>query len=250
MKILRFFISFSERSGSTHLVSLLNSHPQIECKFEVFSFIKNDITNKFERKIKTENEALSILNKLHSLGRRKSTNKNIALGFKFKYPNQYLKYPEIHSKLLSESNDTKLIFLIRQNKLKQAISKQIMSHALSSGHNSNLRKSNNYKPPPFLLNLNKTKYYIDKMENADSFYLNQLKEFRHSHLVAYESLLSYPEETLSDLFQFLEVASYTNTISRFKKITPDKISKVIINHEELISDFKDTKYEKYLEFDY
>jgi hypothetical protein len=113
-----FFIFFPERSGSSHLVNLLNSHPQINCFGEEFHL--RDLPGTQER-IPKHNSAASVVNSLRKIYQNEYTKAN---GFKFKYPGQPERYPEVMNFLTEHSDQVRIIILYRENRLKAAISKQ------------------------------------------------------------------------------------------------------------------------------
>ncbi len=82
MKNSNFVLLAHARSGSHMIVSLLNSHPQIECKAEVFNRLEEEECNlEYQKFIGSEND------------------QSIIKGFKMPYHMQYLKRNTIWNKV-------------------------------------------------------------------------------------------------------------------------------------------------------
>ena len=128
-----FLIWFTGRTGSTYLCDLLNSHPQITCRKEQFVEVKLEDDTDFPANGRT------FTSKAGEFGRRLFADQKViddpadeftlgylssvlngptkACGFKLKFPNQSLVYPEIVSALQRVDN-LRVIELIRDNVLR------------------------------------------------------------------------------------------------------------------------------------
>jgi len=115
-----FFIAFFERSGSTMLVDLLNQHPQVQCRMEIFDTEDIETKNGYEQVRQLDKTQVKEV--LSFFKRKRLFSQTKTKGFKFKYPNQIDKYLDVYTYLIE--NKFKCIFLLRKNLLKAAISHQ------------------------------------------------------------------------------------------------------------------------------
>lgn len=250
MKICKspFFVWFTGRTGSTFLCDLLHSHPQIFCRKEQFCEVKigqvqdfpaeartfEDVAGTFGRRLFTDDKIIDdptdeqTMEYLDSIYQRTE----IACGFKLKFPMQSLVYPELVERL-KKIPDLKLIELVRENALKQAISLQNVNRIkhLEASRSCNITES--VKLEPLHLDVAQT------IQDAN-FFLRSRERFREfSSMFAnvlpihYEELLDNQERTLIRILDFLEVDTDFDLNSQFKKTTPDKLSEAVRNYDEL-----------------
>lgn len=117
----KFFILFEARSGSSHLVSLLNSSPQVTCYAEVYTGQSERVANRLTAAF-LAGEPLHTINKwaLDSHGSVDVEKKPECMGFKTKiYDVPHAK----HKLRRLEAAGVAMILLTRTNLLKQAISR-------------------------------------------------------------------------------------------------------------------------------
>jgi len=220
-----FFIAFFERSGSTMLVDLLKQHKQIDCRMELF-YTKDILEdNKFVQVPMVEKK--DIQNKLSFFKERKLFGKNKVKGFKFKFPNQFEMYPGVFNYLIE--NDLKCIFLVRQNMLKAAVSRQYHSVLRDKVGVSNVKEPINLGN----LNLHMTGAlnYMQLRQNQTNEYGKLLEEkFSSVQTIYYEDLLYRKVQTLKKIFNFLEVKQMEIETSSFVKIVNNDLKKAIQNY--------------------
>ncbi|MDJ0569650.1 MAG: sulfotransferase domain-containing protein [Pleurocapsa sp. MO_192.B19] len=240
MSKTNFFISFFERSGSSFLVDLLNQHPDISCKTEVFS-IKKINENRCRLPQFPNREAVrDTLDRIYQKGLK-------ANGFKFKYQGQYDLYPDVYEYLLENADKINVIFLYRKNRLKAAISKQNQLRLVSMGKPSNLDQDNFVKLEKLNLNIEQAFKYINQREILDKKYYEELKKFKNKYVVAYEDLNNETDSIIKNIYSFIRVDSTYKPSEKIKKITSDNIKDALANYEELVEKIKCTRYEQYLE---
>ncbi|MDJ0633951.1 MAG: sulfotransferase domain-containing protein [Xenococcaceae cyanobacterium MO_188.B29] len=233
-------MSFSERSGSTFLVSLLNQHPDISCESEIFSLQK---VNKNLFRLPQFPDRETVRDKLDNIYQ-----KNLkANGFKFKYQGQYDLYPDVYEYLLENADTIKVIFLYRKNRLKAAISKQNQMRLVCMDKPNNLNQDNFFELDKLNLNIEQAFNYINKREIADRKYYEELQKFKNKYIVAYEDLNNQTDLVIKDIYSFLGVDCYYKPSEKIKKITKDNIKDALVNYEELVEKIRCTRYEQYLE---
>ena len=247
-----FFIWFQHRSGSTHLVSLLNSHTDIDCRGEMFGcFPVEDaklvaenanvrafgeqfyrrIINQFPGRIEdpTDEYCCNELEDFFFVG--SSTNETRVRGFKLKFPSQAKVFPEVSKRLLQAANDVNLVVLNRKDYLRRAISVLNLTHLQSKTGKANVSENINLPPTSFepgeVVRL--IKYYESIQEEFDGWARNFPNRFE----LDYEDLQASEQSKLKELLQFLGVVP-KQLKSTTKKITPDKLESYVTNLEEIL----------------
>ena len=235
-----FFISFFERSGSTFLANLLNDHPNICCRTEVFDVKKND----------------EVLGRLPHLINREAVRKKLdsiygeeckASGFKFKYQIQYQFYPDVYEYLQNMDDKIHVLFLYRRNRLKAAISKQNQIYLSKIGKPANLELNNFVQLDKLHLDIERAFKYINQREILDRKYYEELKKFKFKYIVTYEDLYTKTDLILKNIYSFLGVDPNYQPSAKVKKITNDNIKEALANYEELVEKIICTRYQQYLE---
>lgn len=239
-----FVILFPERSGSTFLVSLLKSHPEIKCYSEIFSLeTKEDGQRGRSSKYPTEDDVYQKLNFVYS------QSEVHASGFKFKYLGQVEHYPEVTKYLLSIKDKMSVILLQRKNLLKAAVSKQNQARIFAAKGVNNIKKDNNVQVVGRLeLNINKAIRYMEKRKVTDDYYHQQVSNFGFAkvHHLWYEDLVKSYEKTIGNVLSFLEVDSSQKLSSDFQKITNDNLEESLNNYDEVVTKLSGTEWSEYL----
>lgn len=222
----KFVIFGTGRSGSTVLVSLLNSNPQIHCDNEIF-----------HRKVFSPKKFLRY---------RTSLCNREVYGFKLlTYQlgaileisgTEFLPY------LVSQGFN--ILYLKRQNVLRQAIS-NIYARQMNQFH----EKSNNALAEKQMLNIDLK--VLDDWINAiikqtfeEEQYLSGLEHFK----ISYEKDLMNPAQqsiTMANISKFLNI-SFVPPKTTFKKILPEEFSSFIKNYDELVAYAKSNNYEHFI----
>lgn len=239
-----FFIFFPERSGSTFLVHLLNQHPDIYCDHEVFATRKiPGEDRRFEPLVKSDSEKIQILEKVYSYQEAKAS------GFKFKFGIQYHQYPDVYRFFLQNVCSMKLIFLYRKNLLKMAISRQNLSKLLESGQPHFLDNQSQQGVGKLRLNLPYARSYIKRQQGEIEFYKRATEVFANRMVVAYEDLCDKTDETLGQIFEFLNVGPTSSASAPpIKKITDNSLENAIENYSEMVEFFSKTPYAEFLDY--
>jgi LPS sulfotransferase NodH len=236
-----FVILFVERSGSSFLATLLESHHEIHCQCEIFPADSYWINEHKNIELNTLEEDMNILTKAFSY---KENSPLHAKGFKIKFPSQVKYYPQIWDSLLHHRDKTHFIALNRNNVLKQSVSTLNRNRLLDS-------PTREYLFP----NPNKPKIHVDATElvsmmktydkrNKDLF--ASIKQLPHVLSCSYEDLLTNESETLKRILAFLQVDSSTPLCSNLKKVTPDNLDDIVENMDEIKQKLSGTKWEKFI----
>lgn len=257
-----FFVWFTGRTGSTYLCDLLNSHPQIHCRKEDFSEIRVEDDAKlppdakvlelngirFTRKVFTPSEILhdpSPEESVNYLNRLFSTGED-ACGFKLKFPNQSLAYPEVMT-ALGQIKELKVIELLRSNALKQAISLRNVDRIQQLGVSKSGNALKQVSLEPLELDIQLTLAHARYFIRTRTEFRQQIESFANVHCVTYERLLNETNETMQSVLEFLNVDPKVGLASNFQKTTPDKLVDAIANYDELVAAVTDTELEQFLD---
>lgn len=257
-----FFIWFAGRSGSTYLCDLLNSHPDVYCRMEDFGEIRIQ-----PRAEKTENYQIVEVNNLCFFRRLNRPGALIddpndettleylysllgqpftACGFKFKYPNQPLVYPEI-TRVLPSVPGIKVVQLVRENVLKQAISLQNVDRIKEMGEYQSSNVTSDVQLDRIWIDVwqivSHARYFLNEQPKFREF----LRPFENVLTVIYEDLFNTPQRTLPQVLAYLGVDPSVRLISQIQKITPDNLREVVYNYEELEAIVKGTELERFLD---
>jgi hypothetical protein len=235
-----FFIWFLGRTGSTHLVTLLDSHPQISCWEEIF-FLEYG-GKKLKRRDKFP-DAQSVRRRLRKLYGHKTK----TVGFKFKFPPHYETYPDAWAYLYNRRKTVRLICLRRHNVLKRAISKLNHDRLRHETGGSNIRASKPRTAPPVTVNINQLLQSLPVYEQEDQQLVCLAQGFEHRLTIYYEDLLHDEDNTTKTVMEFMGVNAKVPLATRTAKYTADDLRESVANYGELREALLGTSHEQYLE---
>ena len=252
-----FFIWFEQRSGSSYLVSLLNSHPEIDCRGEMFGARRQQRSNT-TREFR-ENAYQRTLNLFPGHIANPSDEQTVQHlsswlepvnapqeihGFKFKHPSQHGLYPEITDKLLHNADSLRLIVLQRKNYLRRAISLINMQRIQSMQSTANTKSELNL--PPLAVDTKEVirlvKYYAQSQNAFDQF----TKHFPARLELDFEQLCTSPEIQANRLQDFLGVKNVQALSAQLKRITPKNLADAISNFDEFKKEIESSGLAEYL----
>lgn len=232
------------------LVSLLNSHPEIKCRGEMFAAIPMNQDSRdpkppdvHVRKFR-ETYYYRRINLFPGHLEHPTDNQTVAQleswfetdpmirGFKLKHPSQFGLYPEI-AKWLLDQQDLKVIVLRRQNYLRRAISLFNMQRLQKETRLSNSRDSGEFGP--LWIDVDETVRLIRYYQTSQISFDQISDRFANTYQVDYQQLLdeATSDQTLNEVQQFLGVKTLAPLKSRTKKITPSNLKNAIENFDAL-----------------
>lgn len=224
----QFVIFGRGRSGSTLLVDLLNSNPNIYCDGEILN-----------RKLISPLGHIRNCSKMH---------KARIYGFKLLSYQlrsiQNIPDPEEFLELLVEDYGYKMIFITRQNLLRQTLSKHYANF-----RNSWHEKGKSVSRPLMHVDIPQLLRNLDEGYQLGTFEQKVVSHIDHLPL-SYEENLSSPEkqeDTLLKVSEFLGIEPFQGQ-SHLKKITGSRYSDFIENVEEMVRAIEPTPYAAYLEY--
>ncbi|MDA3896616.1 MAG: hypothetical protein PF482_10770 [Desulfobacteraceae bacterium] len=230
---IKFVLIAAPRTGSNLLVSMLNSHPEILCHYELFHWQKiyaaaggqGDLSAMWAR----NRNPFSFLEKIYSDGFEKK-----AVGFKI-FPNHN---PLILSYLIHQPKIKKII-LRRNNYLKI-----YTSHIMAKKNKVYVYRPNS-QPVPVYVCATRFKRYVNKNE---AFYQTARNKIRavNQDFLEIEYQLIKATQSIKKLLDFIGVDDSCELKAGTKKQNPGKLSDRIINYSELCHELRDTEYEKFL----
>ena len=227
----QFVILFEARSGSSHLVSVLNSSDRILCYAEIFA--GQDLpTSQLILDRFLANEAVEEINPYARdplFGITGDRNKVSWVGFKTKIHDLH-DVPGTLRKL--EKAGVALILLTRQNVVKQSLSRITgnLLYARTGSFNASSpdQKVERVTVDPFEL---VSFAHLYDANRKLLWYLYKGWAGKKTH-IRYEDLLSDPARIIAEIAKFLEIPSFTPS-SAFVKNTSKNTSDAIENYEEV-----------------
>ncbi len=224
----KFIVISRSRTGSNLLISLLNSHPDIVAKGEMFSNLNgensktiwNDIFDKMPNKIKR-------------------------VGFKiFYYHPQDSDSKEVWD-FIKNDDSINIIHLTRGNMLKTVVSRQIAVKT-----NKWSQYNNRVIPVEEKRIVLDIDYCLNEFESTKEFEKNIKKEYEREKFkeLTYEDLIEDNQEVMNQIFNFLEVRN-VKVLSSHKKQNKEKLEDLIINYKELVAVLKHSKWYYLIEMD-
>jgi hypothetical protein len=250
-----FFIWFHHRSGSTHLTSLLDSHPAITCWKELFyrgeRAAADDLFTRsrapsadvfldhvYSYRWGPEGANLSPADPRPPLPR--------AVGFKLKYQ-QAAVYPRVLDSLRGRSG-IKVIHLVRTNLLAALASAALVPrlwerfgrpHLLAGESPDGIEWSVRLDPRTVIAELEELEARIDEGRRA-------LAEFEVLE-ITYEELLNAQAATCRTVLEFLGVDAAPDLTSRYAKVLPRSLRQTLTNADEVAAALAGSRFAPFLE---
>ena len=221
----KFVIVTRSRTGSNFLISLLNSHPNIEANGEVFNLLKGRNCKK-------------VWNELFS--KKPKVIKHVGFKIFYYHPN------DCDDKkvwdLLESDRSIKIIHLRRENKLRTHVSRLIAgkSDVWKSYNNEISAKDKGVEV--------NTEKLLNDFYTSEFFEVETRKKFSdHPFLeITYESLVKDQTLTHQKILQFLEV-SCLSLGSSLRKQNSESLRYLIKNYEVVNACLSKTKYANFLD---
>ena len=226
-QVTPFVILFLERDGSTYMIGMLNSHPEIATVYERFSVMR--------QKGQNAREQLTWAREFFTppfIGR------TAAMGFKTKLVD--VLDPEGFAQLLHEK-ECRIIHMRRRNLVKAVISKINAKRLYQATGNWNLYDKSDRRPPlevdpEHFADLLQEREELDEELNT---YIEQLDLPKLA--VCYEGLLQDRDGVLEAIFAFLNVRQYP-VEEKTMKHTRDDLRQALRNFDELRARYEGTEY--------
>ena len=250
-----FFVWFHHRSGSTHLISLLDSHPEIATWGEFFYRGEADAVEDLYTRSGATSEA-EFLKDFYGY-RWDANGANLtetdpepplvrAVGFKLKYQQADV-YPGVMKHLCQEPR-AKAIHLVRKNLLAALVSSAMIPRLLKQFRRPNLLSGDAtdqvdrtvwLDPHTLLDQLVDLEARIERAREA-------IREFETLE-ITYEELIEDSDATCRTVLEFLNVDPTTALVSRYVKIMPRSLQDAIDNWSDVADVISGTKYASMLD---
>lgn len=231
LKKNRFILLTTQRSGSTYLTELLDSHPDIHMAQELFKLPKegrNAVLDGY-----TLGDDIG-----HFLDRfyESRLEKKKAAGFKLMY-DQLQSFPQILDYIKKQK--VRLIILVRDNLLDVAVSRFFA------------RKSQIYhsetaiEHQPICIDIPLLHQELQKIAAANTHNARLTAQLPHCLTVSYEALVKHQEETLRTIQEFLQVRKEPKLSCSLIKIINKDLQQSISNYPVVYKSLKFTPFEKF-----
>jgi LPS sulfotransferase NodH len=228
-----FVVLGTQRSGTTLLITLLDSHPEIFCAGEIFNTNPTKIHHdEFSYRNNKNKKIYEFLDYFY-----KKNNKFKAVGFKL-----MLDQLKLHPDILNfiKNNNLKIISMERENTLKTYISHLIAKKTNIWASGSPVKQVRiSIDTASIIAELDAIVQKKEENEKISSKF-DCLK-------VTYENLTTNKEKTVRVILNFINVNDrFIELKTSQTKINSDELKDVIENYEEVYTVLKNTSYEKYL----
>ncbi len=260
-----FVIWFQHRSGSTHLVSLLNSHPEVKCKGEIFGCFRlgnleqrlqfpngyalgeslyRRVLNLFPGKIEDPQD-IQCLQQLEDFVFARQSHTDKIRGFKFKFPSQAKLFELISHELCARASEIKLICLTRKNLLRRAISVLNLGKIQELSHQANVRTALNL--PPAVYDIQEVVRLISYYERIDREFLDWPLNFPNRLDIEYQELVDHQSRVCLELQRFIGVSEERELVSKTHRITATDLEKQVLNMNELRQVLEEQGFSRFLD---
>jgi len=223
--VIKFIVFADARTGGTHLMSKLNSHPDIFAVSEPFA----------HHNLNTHEEQVSWMQTFYSNSKKR---KFEALGFRTKIEHQ----ADLDQFVELINRENIICFsLQRRNLVKKAISR-INAVELYKETNDYNRKSKDFKRKTYEIKPNKLKKEIEICEDQKDLTNQFIERLDNVTIIYYEQILLDEKSFFDRIIQKLGIESKELQTTVFKN-TGDDLSKSLSNFQELKESLAGTKYE-------
>lgn len=236
-----FLILTTQRSGSTLLVDLLDQHPGVMCKGEIFSGYSQEKLSYFEsycvRDLMIENDDVTLRHRLlTSFLRENIENSNSLFGFKLMI-DQFFDYRFNESIFNEFLPNVKIIRLTRDNSLDVLVSRlrSTVTDFYHATDEKSIQKIKIHIDPKLVVS------QLDDVIAANDFIRTLMPDYL-SITVSYDDLVSNVENSMSRIYDFLGVDMSFLPVPKYKKIGSYDLSDDVENFEEIACVLRDSKY--------
>lgn len=238
----KFVVLSTQRTGSTMLIHLLNSHPAVLCPGEIFfpgsgseyalnKYVRSSFSRRFRHQVVRPALVREFLDRFFAQEPYQ------AIGFKYMY-SQARHVPRLYPSVPRYIRENKLAIIhgVRRNKLKVLLSR------IASKSSGVYRADTPVKKQPIEVPIKGLEGHLEALDREDDIWQRKMAGLPYLR-VEYESLLSdRPGEELR-LLQFLGVDPSIGLESPFVRMASGPVCKLISNLKEVESVLRGTKFE-------
>jgi LPS sulfotransferase NodH len=227
-QVTPFVILFIERDGSTHMVSMLSTHPDILVDYERLDVMKQQGKSAADQLVWANNHLSPAL-----------INRYKALGFKTKLKDVI--DLDAFTQLLYQKK-AHIIHMQRQNVIKAVISRVNARRLHDKTGVWNLYDEAD-RLPAAVIDPEQFDLMVQNREAQDRALFDYVGQLQLPQIrIAYEDLLQDQDGTLRQVFDFLHVKWFP-VEGKTKKNTSDDLREVVENYDELRTRYIGTRYE-------
>lgn len=245
--LVKFAILTQARTGSNMLVSLLNSHPKIQCfgealnpnsSFGYENWAQKSLLRKISNKYLRDYHVEKYLDSLLSV---KSPEDIRATGFKVIYPGQFDRWSNL--RYYWRSQDFKIISLTRQNLLRKYVSSRI-----ANVENTWSTQKHRGKVVSINIDINDLNRHMLRFETIYKLIDSLTIEFRGIK-ITYEELSKNRERCLKTISEYLGTEDFKmeTLTAKTVKQNPARLAELIENFDEVCAALEDTQYKWFLD---
>jgi hypothetical protein len=225
-EIVKFVLLFTGRSGSSYLMDLLDSHPDIRAQGEILASATH---------LGAEDQ-LKHVREFFSPGVLRAYK---VIGFKTKLVDIF--EPTDFSQLLHEMK-CRIIVMNRENVVKSVVSRIFAERIYETYSEWNITKQS-MRLPPIDIAPDIFENFLQHKEKVEEELFSFVESIQlPKTFVTYEDLLRDPQRCLKGILEFLDVPSVPLN-SDIKKHTSDNLRQVVSNFSEIRAKYVGTRYE-------
>lgn len=242
MGVIPFAVVGTQRTGTTVIRTMLDSHPEVRCIGESFlmswtgeagyaAYLRSRTVRRLRHVFDRRNLVFEYLDRFFSADGVR------AAGFKLMYT-QYRQFPAALD-YLRESGG-RIIHIVRRNVLKTLISREVArsNRLYHTEKRIRLRKVR--------LNPRTLVRYLDRISAENRAWAELMRPLPH-HRTYYESFRRDNRGELEVLLRFLGVDPTPDLTSPFVKMSPDRMADIVENYEEVERALRGTDYERFFD---
>jgi REP element-mobilizing transposase RayT len=251
-----FFIAFVGRSGSTHLLHLLNQHADILCFNEFFhvdSFWGKGgrrLNRKFKRLIKQLMGRDRLIK--YYLSKVYQSSSPACRGFEVNINGQFDAFLEVYHWLKENNSKVKCIFLYRANNLRGALSKQNFKRIKKKYQTANIEQNRDVHMELLNVDIDLVVEEIQSRERLNERYGDMFSRDFDTHHILYEDLVANELATLNKCFEFLGAKTISDEnffVHKTRQISANRIRDYVSNFDELYQRLQTENLGHYIEMD-
>jgi LPS sulfotransferase NodH len=218
----KFIIITRSRTGSNLLISLLDSHPNVEANEELFNRIHG-------------RSCKSIWNEVFC----KKPKRIKQVGFKIFYYHPLDSSDRSVWDYIKNDKSIYIIHLKRHNLLRTLISKKIAEKTNNWSQTSSHNRSNT---PPKLIMFDKDEFFED-FETTKKWETETDIEFSNHKIlsVVYEDLISDIKGSMNNMQNYLDLETFELT-TKLKRQNPEKLKDLVQNYDIMIREISKSKW--------
>jgi hypothetical protein len=242
LSVIPFAVVGTQRTGTTVIRTLLDSHPEVRCIGEAFlmswpgetgyaAFLRKNFARRIRHFVDRRALTGEYLDRLFAAPRVRAS------GFKLMH-SQFRRFPSVVTELRERGG--RAIHIVRGNVLKTLISREVARANKLYHTEKQVRLQRIRLNPRTLLRR------LDRIDGENRAWTRLLRGIPH-HRTLYEAFQRDNAGELQKLLRFLGVDPTPDLTSPFVKMSPDRMADIVENYDVVKRRLRGTAYERCLD---